>query len=70
MSGLPEPNPSNDPLREAALEMVYAMEASIYSAPTIEDDGPYVPKWKQELMHGYRSQEIRALVELKRAVGL
>ena len=47
-----------------------AMEASIYFAPTIEDDGPYVPKGKRKLMADYRSQELRALVELKRAVGL
>lgn len=54
----------------AAEAMVCAMEASIYFTPTVEEDGPYLPKWKREAMRNYRAEEIRALVELKRAVGL
>jgi hypothetical protein len=52
----------------AAERVIYAMEASIYFAPTIEDDGPYVVNQKRAVMQMYRSQEIRALAELKQAV--
>jgi hypothetical protein len=57
---------------EAAEHMVYAMESSIYFSPSFEDDNVngYLPKWKRESMQRFRSQEIRALCELKRAVGL
>ena len=54
----------------AGEQMVYAMEASIYFGPSIEDYGQYIPQYKRKLMQSYRSQEIRALVELKRAIGL
>jgi len=54
----------------AAERLLYAMESTIYFAPTIKEDGPSLPKWKREAMANYRWQELRALAELKRALGL
>ena len=54
----------------AAERLLYAMESTIYFAPTIEEDGPYLVKWKREAIANYRWQELRALAELKRALGL